>query len=136
MTQMTQKILNLTQHNATPDQIEAGIFEPSVEDKKEIQRLLTFEEIPQKSQMSERAKAIAAIAGKYYDKHAEYSEGHGVNVMIGGAPYFMSAMEFYLRSSGFSPVYAFSKRESIDQQQPDGSVKKIQVFKHAGFVEV
>jgi hypothetical protein len=56
--------------------------------------------------------------------------------MIGGAPYLMGALEKALRECGFTPVYAFSKRESIDQPQPDGSVRKVAVFRHLGFVEV
>ena len=74
--------MNLTQHVATPEQVEAGVFEPSAEDKKMIQKLLTFDEI------------------------AETESWH---------------------------MY---QRESIDQVQPDGSVKKTAVFRHCGFVEV
>lgn len=31
--------------------------------------------------------------------------------------------------------YAFSRRESVETQLPDGSVKKSSVFRHIGFVE-
>jgi len=40
-----------------------------------------------------------------------------------------------LRDQGIEPVYAFSVRESIEQTQPDGSVRKVNVFRHAGFVD-
>ena len=33
------------------------------------------------------------------------------------------------------PVYAFTARDSVDAEQADGSVKKVAVFKHLGFVE-
>lgn len=54
--------------------------------------------------------------------------------MVGGAPFFMAPLEAALRAVNIIPVYAFSKRESVEEKQPDGSVKKTQVFKHAGFV--
>lgn len=38
------KILNLTQHTATADQVAAGVVEPK--DKKKIQEMLTFTEKP------------------------------------------------------------------------------------------
>ena len=50
--------------------------------------------------------------------------------------FFMGALEKAVRECGFTPVYAFSKRESEEIPQPDGSVRKVQVFRHCGFVEV
>ena len=44
-------------------------------------------------------------------------------------------LEAALRQQGFTPLYAFSVRESADQTQPDGSVRKVAVFRHVGFVE-
>ena len=32
------------------------------------------------------------------------------------------------------PLYAFSRRESVEEWQPDGSVRKINIFRHDGFV--
>ncbi|MFA7030542.1 MAG: hypothetical protein WC179_09725 [Candidatus Cloacimonadaceae bacterium] len=129
---MEQKILNLTQHVATPEQIEAGVFEP-IYYKSEIQALLTFEEIPSKMEMEARARRIMTFT----HTEAQIQKTSCTKVMIGGAPYFMSYLENTFRENGvFTPVYAFSKRESIDQQQPDGSVRKVQVFRHAGFVDV
>lgn len=46
----------------------------------------------------------------------------------------MSTLEKALQYTGITPVYAFSKRESKEEKLPDGSVKKINVFKHVGFV--
>jgi hypothetical protein len=54
--------------------------------------------------------------------------------MIGGAPYLMAPLEVALRAHGITPLYAFSVRESVEQTQPDGSVRKIAVFRHGGFV--
>jgi hypothetical protein len=36
---------------------------------------------------------------------------------------------------GIVPVYAESVRDSVEEQQPDGSVKKMSVFRHLGFRE-
>lgn len=132
------KILNLTQHVATPEQIEAGVFEPSAEDKKMIQKLLTFEDIPTRGEMHDRAATVAAIAVKYFTDEYDPREDHRGYAMIGGAPYFMGFLERHLSGEeiDIGQLYAFSKRESIDHAQPDGSVKKTAVFRHCGFVEV
>ena len=121
------KILNLTQHEATPEQKKAGVREPA--SKGYIKQLLTFEKLPNKKEMEKRARELAWLAEAYK------SEGC-TKVMIGGAPYFMSTLEQVLKEHGFIPVYAFSKRECIEEKMPDGSVKKVQVFRHLGFVEV
>ena len=55
--------------------------------------------------------------------------------MIGGAPFFMSALEAALKERGVRAVHAFSRRESGEERLPDGSVRKTQVFRHAGWVE-
>jgi len=118
-----KQILNLTQHQATPEQIGAGVFEPSEKDKKEIQKLLTFDEIP--VEMASRAYLLKEIV-KTYGVH---------NVMIGGAPYFMSTLERYLKNEHITPMYAFSSRESVEVHTPNG-VEKKSVFKHLGFVKL
>ena len=56
--------------------------------------------------------------------------------MIGGAPWLMSSIENALRDHRITPIYAFSVRESAEQVQPDGSVRKVNIFRHAGFVAV
>lgn len=101
---MVQKnILNLTQHVATPEQIEAGVFEP-VYYKTEIQALLTFDKIPSKMEMEARARRIMTFA------HTEVKIQKApfcTKVMIEGAPYFMSYhLENAFRENGvFTPVY-------------------------------
>lgn len=120
------KILNLTQHNATADQVAAGVIEPSAEDKQAIQAMLTFAEPPTKQNIEGRADLLARIA-----------EGAGATkVMIGGAPYLMGALEKALQSWGIQPLYAFSAREVVEEQDEDGAVTKRTVFRHAGWVEV
>lgn len=130
-------ILNLTQHNATPEQKAQLVVEPRMT-KEKIRELLTFEEIPTKEEIEARAKELARIAVSEASMYAGDTDNEIwiTRVMIGGAPYLMGALEKALRECGFTPVYAFSKRESEEIPQPDGSVKKIQVFRHVGFVEV
>jgi hypothetical protein len=115
-------IVNLTQHQATPEQIEAGV---SQSQSQEIRRLLTFESLPTRREIAERAEALAEIASA---TGADYA-------MIGGAPYLMSELEHALRDVGVTPLYAFSRRESIEEINENGETVKRTVFKHLGFVE-
>ena len=119
------KILNLTQHAPTQEQIAAGVIQSVAHS--EIQRLLTFSSLPTQEEILERAGALAEIATG--------AKAGGVGyAMIGGAPYLMGALEEALRRRDIIPVYAFSVRESVEETMPDGSVRKTQVFRHAGFV--
>ena len=117
-------ILNLTQHLATPEQAEAGVIDLPSGYRKRACKLLTFESIPTQEEIEQRAEDLADIASEF-DAEA---------VMIGGAPYLMAELESELRKKGKEPVYAFSKRESVEETQDDGSVVKRNVFKHIGFV--
>lgn len=115
--------INLTQHTATPEQ---GCTE--VRNKEFLKALLTFNEIPTKSAMEARAAAICFLAAETLGEMPE-------KAMIGGAPFFMSTLEKALKERGVQPVYAFSRRESVEEIQEDGSVIKKNVFKHICFVE-
>lgn len=115
-------ILNLTQHTSTIEQVSEAVFEPS--EKGVVQTLLTFNTIPTKEELETAARTLAGIATEEGAKYA----------MIGGAPFFMAPLEAALRTVGIVPIYAFSVRESIDQPQEDGSIKKVAVFRHKGFV--
>ena len=115
-------ILNLTQHAASADQITAGVVEPA--DKALVQALITFDELPSAKELAAKAEALAQMAA--YDGYAE--------VMIGGAPFFMAPLEKALHERGIKPLYAFSRRESVEEHQADGSVKKSAVFRHVGWV--
>lgn len=117
-------ILNLTQHPATPDQVAAGVVDLPAERREFLVKLLTFEELPSRYEIEEVALHIAALCDTEWVTTA----------MIGGAPYLMSALEEALSTIYVKPVYAFSKRESVEELQPDGSVRKATVFKHLGFV--
>lgn len=119
------KIVNLTQHKATPEQVSVGVVD--IEDQHDAETLmdcLNFREIPTAEEINITAEAIADIGLQ------------GDAAMIGGAPYLMSALEKELINRGIKPIYAFSKRESVEELHPDGSIRKITIFRHLGFVEV
>ena len=120
-----QLTINLTQHPATPAQIEQGVVRLAEEDERKVRQLLTFNELPTPDEVRERAERIADMAARYEADAA----------MIGGAPYLMPPLERALRERGIKPLYAFSRREVREEKQDDGSVKKVSVFKHVGFVE-
>jgi hypothetical protein len=117
-------VVNLTQHEATTDQRDAGVVSPPC--NAHIKALLTFDVIPSASDIEELAVKLAEYAYISGCKQA----------MIGGAPYLMSALERALKAQGITPVYAFSQRESVETVKEDGSVVKTNVFKHVGFVKV
>ncbi len=125
------RILNLTQHTATPEQAAAGVFEPPAETKKEIRELLTFNELPNREEIRKRVKRLAAIAS-YQIQKAELRPAP--KAMIGGAPYLMGPLQDELDSWGIVPLYAFSRRESTEVLQRDGIVTKTIRFRHLGFV--
>lgn len=114
-------MINLTQHQATTEQLAVGVIDLTGQQLALVKALLTFDEIPTESEMKERAYQIAEIA-----------RNHGVSAMIGGAPFFMSYLERALHKAGVSPYYAFSKRCVI--KEVDGVKERI-IFKHEGFVD-
>lgn len=118
--------LNLTQHPATPEQVQAGVLDLQGNALEALKANLTFSKMPDKKGILERAKRIAQLARSYDFEQA----------MIGGAPYLMSALEEALREIGITPVYSFSERVSQEELQSDGTVRKISTFKHQGFIEV
>ena len=122
------RILNFTQHEATPEQVSAGVVEPDAHSKERIRQLLTFEQIPAKSELRLRATNCAVLASVLMKKYECDA------VMVGGAPYFMSHLESALRLFRVRFCYAFSSRAAEEQMQPDGSVKKVNVFRHVGFI--
>jgi hypothetical protein len=107
--------INLTQHNATTEQ---GCTEP--QPKKTVQELLTFDVLPNRKEIQHRAINLAIIA-----------KSHGATeAMIGGAPFLMPALEQALIARGIQPLYAFSRREVVEEE----GGKKTVIFRHIGFV--
>ena len=122
--EIAARAFNLTQHDRSAEQVDVGVRDFPHAEREQIQGLLTFDDLPSLEEIEDRAYRLAQYVPQ------------GAAVMIGGAPFLMSALERALRSRGCVPVYAFSRRESVDQPQPDGSVRKAAVFRHLGFVRV
>lgn len=124
-------ILNLTQHPGTPEQ---GVTDLIGEELAALKTALTFDTIPTAQEITERAEYIAELACMN-GLGGEDDDPIPTRAMIGGAPYLMAPLERALRNVGIDPLYAFSTRESVEQvQAQDGSVRKVNVFRHAGFV--
>lgn len=121
-------ILNLTQHPATTEQIEAGVVDLPDSVRPALIGWLTFSQLPSREEIEDRAEALALLADSLLPE-----EGNPA-AMIGGAPYLMAPLEVALRNQRIRPLYAFSVRESVEQTLPDGTVRKTSIFRHAGFI--
>jgi hypothetical protein len=121
---MDNRILNLTQHIASLEQVAADVWNLQDEDRKALLRNLTFEYLPSSRELDEAVAEIVSLAVK-----------HGANfVMIGGAPFLMPRLDAGLRKAGITPLYAFSHRVSSEVTMDDGTVQKVVSFRHCGFV--
>jgi hypothetical protein len=131
-------VLNLTQHASSSEQIEAGVIDLDKEHKEELVKLLTFEELPSANELAEAQVAIARLASNFLQEKGltepTPDQEDRFAVMLGGAPFLMEGLAKALRCTGLRPVYAFSRRESTEAVQEDGSVRKVAVFRHLGFV--
>lgn len=124
-------IINLTQHTATSDQLAAGVVDLPHAARQRLVDALTVNAPPTQHEIIERARFVAHLVSG--DSIA--ADGLQADVaMIGGAPWMMRALEDALLELGIQPVYAFSVRESTEQIQPDGGIRKVAVFRHAGFI--
>nr|DAJ23610.1 MAG TPA: hypothetical protein [Caudoviricetes sp.] len=117
-------IINLTQHEMTNEQLD-GFEQVGQSYRDMIKGFLTFDNLPTREQINACAGTLARIASSQKATHA----------MIGGAPYLMGPLEAALTYYGVQPLYAFSKRESVEKKLDDGTIQKVSVFKHAGWIE-
>lgn len=123
-------ILNLTQHQCTIDQLDYMVGEISI-DRKEVSDLLTIKEFPTFSTVAEKALGLAELAATAANEAGV--EPTNILVSIGGLPYLMAPLVEELKKRGFTPVYSFTQRVSVDIDNGDGSVTKTNVFKHEGW---
>lgn len=110
-------IKNLTQHppSAGQDSV-TGVDAAAIV-------LLHFAVLPSADDIIERAEALAALAA-----------GHS-HAMVGGAPYLMGPLVAALQSAGITPLFAFTERRSVEETLTDGTVRKVSIFAHVGWVE-
>lgn len=103
-------ILNLTQHNATATQIEAGIIDFPESFLIVLRALLTFPTTYTRKDLEQRALQIHELIRDFCGSSKEVLEG----VMIGGMPSFMPVLEATLISKGIKVGYACTERKSVD----------------------
>jgi len=120
-------IINMTQHRATPGQIEDGVIDLTEADYKEVCSLLTLEEVPDDFDLMSISMQLVGIAAKYCDKYCT------THVMVGGQPDLISYFNYELFRRDIQPRSAFSKRTSVEVHNADGSVSKTQIFRHEGW---
>ena len=126
-------ILNFTQHNLTKEQIDSLVeegftlknVETEIEAPEYLKNCLTFTECPSREELNNKARALADYAQIYCE---------ATDVIVGGAPYFMGALETALIERGIKPRYAFTERVAVETVNPDGSTTKTSIFRHSGWV--
>ena len=131
-------ILNFTQHKATPEQVAAGVLDPSPDRAKVIKRLLTFDDLPTQADVNYACVFLYQIYELWTIELGETFEGPQdtwPQVMIGGAPFLMPELELRFINRSITVNYAFSKRESVENIS-NGIVVKDSVFRHLGFYTV
>ena len=125
------KVLNFTQHTLTKEQIESLVREGfnlenvEIEAPEYLKNCLTFTECPSREELINRAGALADYA---------QNQCEATDVIVGGAPYFMGALETALIERGIKPRYAFTERVVEETVNPDGTTTKTSVFRHSGWV--
>ena len=125
------KVLNFTQHTLTKEQIESLVEEGfnleniETEAPQYLKNCLTFTECPSREELQFRAEALADYA---------QIQCEATDVIVGGAPYLMGALETALIERGIKPRYAFTERVVEETVNPDGTTTKTSVFRHSGWV--
>lgn len=116
-------IINLTQHPATADQVAAGVTANPPAGWGEV---ATFDDLDPETVGRQVGEAVN------FAIHAARAAG-AQTAMIGGALWLMAPLAAGLRKAGVTPVFAASRRESVEETTPDGVVKRA-VFRHIGFI--
>lgn len=80
------------------------------------------------------AVALGVMASDLCRRAADDDDGR---ILAGsGSPAFTARLGIRAQRFNVTLVFAHSERVSIDEPQPDGSVKKTAIFKHVKFFEV
>ena len=115
------KVLNLTQHAATPDQVVAGVVDIDADLKSALVSAITFPVLYTAETLTARARWVAGLVSAYNDKVSDADKV--AHVMIGGMPSFMPPLQAELIAAGYTVGYACSERVSVDGED----------VKHSGF---
>lgn len=116
------KLLNLTQHVATAEQLADGVIEPDELTKKTIRGLLTIHGQPDPVEISMKAQGLTnLVANGGYD-----------GAMVGGKLHLMVNLLHLMNLKGLVCFEADSERVSKDIDNGDGTVTKTTTFQHIG----
>jgi len=146
-------ILNLTQHAATPEQLDQGLVDYT--NRESLKALLT---IPERALtnfnwilediLDNKVKNLVTIAETYQAEAVDtipddvrgmrrlntIRDALRLRVLVGGAPILMERLIPALKREGCIPVHALSARVVEEVPQSDGTVKKVSTFKHIRFM--
>ncbi len=126
-------VVNVTQHEPTSSQRDAGVIDFSPEVRAELLKLLNIEEIETGSEMTRRASAIVRLCQAEVENLV--AQGYQEPAfMLGGHPALTALIHQQMDLLGLRRCYAFSRRESVESTDPEtGKVNKQNVFLHLGF---
>ncbi len=124
-------IINLTQHKSTREQVNQGVIDLPKDYQDKLIEAITFHELPKKEEIEKKAKEVCNLVVGFISETGILNP----HFMIGGVPFMMSSLEKELSPIG-NVLYAFSKRESIEEVLESGETIKKSIFKHIGFVRV
>lgn len=91
------RIINLTEQPATWQQLSEDVVDLSEAERARVQKLVTFNHLPQENLLAARAADLAQIAVQAGATHA----------LIAGAPYLMHHLVDALKAEGVQPLFAF-----------------------------
>lgn len=117
-------IVNMTADPATPEQLAAGVFDPTPEERAEIVALLTFDTLPEQDDIERRADdlaltALALLAARFRSlSHMEQErllerDSLSYFAMVGGASFLMPHLEQEMVAYGVNPLYPFLTKEGV-----------------------
>ena len=117
-------IINLTQHDATQDQLDAGVVNLIGEAAYKLKQAYRFNYVPSAEEKNRRVREIVQIA---IDCKAE-------KALLDGPAWLTSALERELAVHEISAVYSFSMYPIIMTMEGDGTLVKRQRIKHMTFI--
>lgn len=128
-------ILNLTQHPATPEQVEDGVVDLPAKQRQSLVDALTVDALPDREAIEARCDYIAELACQNGLGGDDNDDPHPPQAMIAGASWMISAIENALKARSIEPIHSFSRRVSVEKVVGCVVIKSSE-FKHLGFIPV
>lgn len=105
------KLLNLTPHRATADQLAAGVIDLPDDQRELLQSLMAFDVLPRIAQINDRAAEIAELACSNGLGGDDADSPTPCRAMIGGPHWLMAPLAALLYERRIKPMFAFSVRD-------------------------